>query len=231
MGEGVAVAARGEGKSGSRWYYRSAWWKCFLEQKRHGLPSRLLALRREVWLTSRTRWFILIIMNVYWLVIRAGAVWLTALMTLITGLPHFDCLCPNGHHKPFCLGLCSQSTGCCCAGGCCVRSEVSSSPNADTPETCCSCHHKARPSQTKQDPPAQLESPGCRKTIVQPDFAIVTTARSAAVDPSDLVSPVPAFASVVEGPCPFDRNGRLAWQCYRIPPPTDLVVNLKHLLI
>lgn len=185
----------------------------------------------EVWLTSRNRRIILLIMKLIRPVIRAGAVWLTALMTLVTGLPHFVCICPDGHRKPFCLGFCSPTTGCCCASECCARSEAPSSPNADTMETCCSCHHKARSSNTKQVPHAQLASQGCRKTIVQADFAIVTTGWRTAVDPSALVFPVPALDSVVKGPCPFDLDGRFAWRSCRIPPPTDLVVTLKHLLI
>lgn len=183
----------------------------------------------EVRLTSHNRRIILLSMNVIRRVVQPGVVWLTALMTLVTGLPHFDCLCPDGHHKPFCFGFCFQSTGC-CVSGCCVRSEKSS-PKADATETCCSCHCKPKPSHTQPVPQAQLESQGCRKTFVQADFAIITTARRAAGDTSTLVAPVPAFDSVVIGLDPFDLNGRLTWQRCSIPPPTDLVVHLKHLLI
>src|SRR5947209_9321824 len=51
-----------------------------------------------------------------------GLVWLTAAMTVVAGTPHFACRCPDGHVKPFCLGLASKTTGCCCGSACCSGS-------------------------------------------------------------------------------------------------------------
>ena len=53
-----------------------------------------------------------------------GLVWLTAAMTLVAGLPHFDCRCPSGQVKPFCLATASKKTGCCCGGACCTIDEI-----------------------------------------------------------------------------------------------------------
>jgi hypothetical protein len=45
--------------------------------------------------------------------ILTGSVHLTAAMLLVTGLPHFECRCPNGHRRPFCLALFASSLGRC----------------------------------------------------------------------------------------------------------------------
>jgi hypothetical protein len=45
-------------------------------------------------------------------ILCAGHVWLTAAMTLVAGFPHFECRCPAGQFKPFCLGFCSATHGC-----------------------------------------------------------------------------------------------------------------------
>src|SRR5438552_17897173 len=50
-----------------------------------------------------------------------GHVWLTAIMTLVAGLPHWQCLCPNGNTKSACLEITSSAQACCCNGGCCGK--------------------------------------------------------------------------------------------------------------
>jgi hypothetical protein len=45
--------------------------------------------------------------------ILTGSVHLTAAMLLVAGLPHFECRCPNGHRRLFCLSLFSSSLGRC----------------------------------------------------------------------------------------------------------------------
>lgn len=43
--------------------------------------------------------------------------WLMTVAALLAGVPYFDCICPGGSYKPFCLGLRMGAAGC-CSGGC-----------------------------------------------------------------------------------------------------------------
>lgn len=55
---------------------------------------------------------------------------LTASMTVVAGMPHFLCVCPDGSIKPFCSGPTTSpnsSATCCCGGTCC----------SDTSQCCC----------------------------------------------------------------------------------------------
>src|SRR5215475_7170923 len=75
-----------------------------------------------------------------------GQVWLTAAMTLIAGVPHFSCRCPDGHVKPFCLGLAPGGRAC-CDRPCCspvpddgLRDRaLDPVPAAPAGKTCCCC--------------------------------------------------------------------------------------------
>jgi hypothetical protein len=52
----------------------------------------------------------------------SGLACLAALLTPLSGVPHIVCRCPDGHVKPFCLGITvPKSGGCCCRGSCCSR--------------------------------------------------------------------------------------------------------------
>src|SRR5438067_5740079 len=89
--------------------------------------------------------------------VRFVAGWLAAGTMLFAGIPHSDCVCPNGGHKPFCLSAPSAG-GCCCGGACCSESEGN----------CCS---------PASEPPA--EARGCcdREPGQQPEEAAVPHAR------------------------------------------------------
>jgi hypothetical protein len=56
--------------------------------------------------------------------VRAGCVWLTAVMTLVAGMPRFTCACPDGTRKTLCLGPASKSSNSCCGGACCAKNEA-----------------------------------------------------------------------------------------------------------
>lgn len=58
---------------------------------------------------------------------------LTASMTVVAGMPHFLCVCPDGSIKPFCPGPTVRSSfapACCCGGACC----------SDSQQCCCQGH-------------------------------------------------------------------------------------------
>ena len=76
--------------------------------------------------------------------IRTAFIGLTALMTLVTGLPHFRCQCPNGSVKPFCFGYGCSASACCCGGACPaspadVRHGRAPAPGRNRRAACCAC--------------------------------------------------------------------------------------------
>ena len=165
---------------------------------------------------------------------------MTALMTLVAGTPHFDCRCPNGRIKPFCLALLTGRTGCCCEGSCCSAPPgddekghtTHPSPAATVPKkACCCCKaHQGNARGGSRTAPG-LGKVGCQKSLAE--------MASAVSEPSVKVSEkalsahlfVPTLEPVTEhdgfGPGAF----LTAYHQHRIPPPTDLVTVLQHFLI
>lgn len=171
-------------------------------------------------------------------VVRAGVAFLMAVAMPLSGLPHFDCVCPDGHRKAFCSGRCSSDTGCCCAGSCC--------PSAQGGKCCCRvressqpgsagsgcCKHKTQqlPSPQAPNSESQLSGGCCHLTLVQAEPPGVFLAGEKVIPhPTDgLSAPLcqaPFVSLVSSGRGPF--SGR---SCQR-PPPTDLVITLCHLTI
>lgn len=165
---------------------------------------------------------------------QAVLVWLTVVTTLIASVPHFDCVCPNGKHKPFCLGVCSSRTGgCCCGGSCCVSAsgekccgqaqQPSSDPQGE--QSCCGESKE----QSKPDTPAkvnQVKGSCCTKTLAQGAFVVTPTKVTAEQNGLS----VPVSPSTVVLPAPMPAASLLSWE-HQLPPPTDLVITLQHFLI
>lgn len=159
-----------------------------------------------------------------------GQAWLTAVMMLITGIPHFSCLCPDGRVKPFCLNLASETLGCCCGGTCCsatnggtccrgAKNRVSTGQRQVAP--CCGQKH----SPTSHDAVGQR---CCGKTVAQPDVYTVSPSKTSAAK----IAPVVAFLLPVGAPAlalPTVACGR--WEKHLQSPPTDLSTLLQRLLI
>jgi hypothetical protein len=158
----------------------------------------------------------------------AVLVWLTAATTLVAGVPHFDCLCPNGDRKPFCLGLASKATSCCCGGACCGTGGGASCCQAQA--SCCS-HHKATSAKRPSNKHYQIGRTGCQRSLVLTLCAAVTPGRPTTDEGFPALRlaavPAPAVLSVL----PIRGTWLLTWRHYRLPPPPDLIVTLQHFLI
>jgi hypothetical protein len=171
--------------------------------------------------------------------VRFVVVVLTAGMTLLTGIPHFDCVCPNGQHKPFCLSL-SSANGCCCGGACCSGSEghkcccsrSSDSLNGpDTKQHSC-CEQEQFQYEDTAPAPAQFQKACCTRTLAENVFLAV-----APTEPTSLIHPLtgPVFflpTPALTVPVALAHSGAnwLSWPNFH-SPPTDLVVAFKHFLI
>lgn len=148
--------------------------------------------------------------------VLAGQVWLMAIMTLVAGLPRLQCVCPDGHIKPFCLR------------SCCARAEYAPSAKiADKQQHDCCCG-KGKNKSKPAGPESRLDGGRCLKTIVSPaDTTDGQTETPAATEwaSAALLSPL----GIV--PCSPGTTCARAWLIHSPAPPTDLLTLLQHFLI
>jgi hypothetical protein len=155
--------------------------------------------------------------------VRGGMACLAALLTLLSGTPHLDCLCPDGHLKLFCSSFGSGPSSCCCHGSCC-QANAGEKKRAG----CCCCH--GRHARGRTTPGSRISAPACRKTLSRSETATLP-AQTADESHFTAALAVPALFAALAVP-PADAWGcRLSWQSYHQPPPTDLVIALRHLTI
>ncbi|HEY7153128.1 MAG TPA: hypothetical protein VH575_04115 [Gemmataceae bacterium] len=146
---------------------------------------------------------------------------LTAFTTLIAGTPHFHCICPDGHVKPFCLSFFSR-TPCCCAGSCCASAPAAG--NHPRKQTSCCCHAAQR--QAEERGP-QVRAAGCKKTLVDAEASNVTAPLRDVGQDTGIIVGVAASETFVVMPISASETGRLAPRHHRSPPP-DLLTLLQH---
>jgi hypothetical protein len=163
---------------------------------------------------------------------RAVLVGLSTLMTTVAGIPHFDCRCPNGDVKPFCFGLSSGRSGCCCAvrgGTCCCHVRRSPSAARAKKAPCCA----RGPGQSKSEPAPHgqsvVDANGCAKRLADP----VTLAFTAKPTPSvyllaDVGLPLQA---VLVSSATSGAPGQPFGQAHLSAPPPDLLTLLQRLLL
>ncbi len=171
-------------------------------------------------------------------VVQTGATWLTAIMMLIAGTPHFDCRCPNGNIKHICLSLFSGKSGCCCEGSCCsaIRGDDAKdltdhpSPSAAVAKAGCCCKGRQENARDESQTDARLGKAGCQKTLAKAAAAIAEPAMKAPVQDPTAHLFVPA-AELLAGQDGFGACDCLFAHRYHWPPPTDLVTVLQRFLI
>jgi len=161
-------------------------------------------------------------------------------MMLVAGVPHFDCRCPNGHVKPYCLALRSGKTGCCCDGSCCPTSSrdgekavsAHTSPSATTAKkTCCCCKDHREGTGSESRTGTGFEKAGCQKTLAEAAVAVPGPSVNESVQDltAHLFIPTsePALSHYGFAACDCLLANHYHWP----PPPTDLVTVLQHFLI
>ena len=173
---------------------------------------------------------------------RAASViggWATAVMTLLAGLPHFECRCPDGHVKPFWLGLASGVSSCCCGCSCCSSSTkprcccrpsgVLSSGHSE--KGCCRCRHQVgQPAKPLPDDGWVAQHPGCVKTLVAWKWSALTAHKKFRLDDPSGVNNPPSASTLVH-PGQSARHEWISWLVHSPAPPADLVTLLQRLLI
>ncbi|SRR5579885_1284667 len=172
-------------------------------------------------------------------------VWLAAAMTVVAGVPHASCRCPDGRIKPFCSGSTAKKGGCCCDGECCCGKagtacccKKSDSEPQGAPASCCgqqdepagSCHgHHDQPApNAPATAQPSLTGSCCTITLAQPEASTFLSPERVVVKDVTLgallaVRLAPLGAAPTE-PWSFRHE-------HQRPPPTDLVTTLQRLLI
>lgn len=145
-------------------------------------------------------------------------VWLTAVTTLVAGLPQVQCRCPDGRIKAFCLSS-LVGKNCCHDDHCCAMA-----PD-DEPATTCCCSQKIEADATA----LRLEAPACSKTLVEP--SIYALAEAPTTLAKDISAPgwfLPATASMVLDLDPVSRGPLFP---HFLAVPSDRVIVFQHFLI
>ena len=169
----------------------------------------------------------------------SALVWLTAVMTLIAGSPHFDCVCPDGHFKLFCLASAFEKAGCCCGGRCCSSGQscscCSESASAASPKpkqrSCCSRESRGHKPAAAPATTVQIQQPHCCVKIATLPKSFTSSPAKMVVQPDTTPSLSLPVAALAASPVPVTKRGRASWQVHLLAPPTDLVIALQHLLI
>jgi hypothetical protein len=161
-------------------------------------------------------------------------VWLTATMTLVAGIPRFDCRCSEGQAKPFrpvssaskcCCGRCGESSGN-GSRSCCL---AASSAKVAKAVTCCqtsrlSAASKALPASGQISPSAC-----CLKSVAQAQSAFPAhSIRSLA---KIHLEPALAFLATLSLSLAVDGSEQSILSFHSLAPPVNLVTLLQHLLI
>ncbi len=183
--------------------------------------------------------------------------WLTAASTLVAGLPHFECVCPDGQRKPVCRGVKDAATGCCCGGSCCSSNgqSVEGTVRSKSRGGCCCCCPQGEDTRRDKSGPTRDEPQGHVRQASQPakgkkaDDAlrlgrsqcvrmlthaddVTSTVNKATAKVAASLEPFALPADhPTPGSVPATASPRDSWQLSHAPPPTDLVIILLHLVI
>ena len=162
-----------------------------------------------------------------------GQAWLTAAMTLVSGIPHFACRCPDGDFKPFCIGTVSATSGCCCNSNCCSSADGSccraqSQIAADQVQAQSCCRHQSRQSSNSPGKQQAIKAGSCAKAPASSGARISQSKTILGKELTAQAFSAPQYVIVLGLQT---MTGHSSWQSHQLPPPTDLVTTLQHLLI
>jgi len=161
-------------------------------------------------------------------VASVGQVWLTALITLVSGIPVVECRCSR--EVPLASGRVATAPACCCGGKCC----------ASTESTGC-CHAPVREIQEPALVPHDgLKAPGnnqgelrgsqCVQALAQPQSYSPAPARTFAGNDTTPGAHLPSLLVTI-AVVPATMDGQSRWGGQPLAPPPDLVTLHQHFLI
>jgi len=149
----------------------------------------------------------------------------TALLTVATGVPRIQCVCPDGRVKFNCPG--PTSSRCCCDNSSApgeTGAAPSRCPTVGETHACCTRAKAKSASRSAGGGQAQASKPcGCQRTLVA--YALVSTVEKAGDDDGEAGAPATWSGHVVV-PKLTTRSG-WAKRRFLLPPP-DRVVLFCH---
>jgi hypothetical protein len=158
----------------------------------------------------------------------AGTVWLTAIITLIAGVPVSRCFCADGGEKSLLTPVSLPANSCCQCGTC---SEEDDQPPLPTPtdDNHACCQHQTHAASGPSRDSGQFRSKSCVKSVAV--MAPSTIPQEQKPDRPSLTAvwiAVPQFTLALS----VTANRPVAYfEVHLLPPPTDLVIALQHLVI
>lgn len=157
-------------------------------------------------------------------------VWATATSTLIASTPHFVCRCPDGTIKEFCFGCCGGKTCCSTKGGkgsCCKGNP--SGEKGPKHVSCCQAK-RGQPDRRGSVNGSSVSQKCCERTLAQTENLSVNREDAKVNASLSHCFAIPS-ETVLGQFTQINLPAHTAWQVYRVPPPTKLVVTLLHLVI
>jgi len=164
-----------------------------------------------------------------------GQVLLTAIMTVVAGMPHFSCVCPDGSVKVNCFtfssGSCCCGAGNCCGAtdgdGCCSRAKNGLS--ADHGKRSCCGQHQNQKTNGPTSGSINSKATCCVRSLATPDSSAASSGKT-------LPSKDNSFQSLsisVSPLSPVAKEANFAglWQTHQVAPPTDLFAIFCHFII
>jgi hypothetical protein len=158
-----------------------------------------------------------------------GHVWLTAIMTLVAGLPHWQCLCPNGTTKSARLELTAQAccgNGDCCGKRCCSAGRATVAKQNET-RNC--CKQLTAAASQKSDGQPTMQTAGCSRSLAANDQIAVSPSKRADVYQNVLLqSPALGHSTPMLMPA---AHSPTVWETHLLVPCTDRVLTFSRLVI
>lgn len=149
-----------------------------------------------------------------------------ALMTVTTGAPRIQCVCPDGRVKLFCPG--PSASGCCCAGPSSPDTPGAGPRSRGAPggaQSCCTRAANSPPARPAGDGLARAEKVcGCERTVgtAPVAYAAERAGEASQIDPDASVSWDATSDTPEQTARPVRVESRL------LHPPPDLVILLCH---
>ena len=156
-------------------------------------------------------------------ILRVGLLLLLAPAVLLSNRPINGCICPDGHFEQNCPRMrvhVETAPGSCCGCSCCKDRK------SCCESTCKSCCHSDR--NRKPTGPEFTRSTCSPAMLSVAVPAVVKVLKNGVDDSAPLLFDLPALDSVIAR----SQTGRyVPFDIDTGPPPTDLVMVLRHLLI
>ena len=162
-------------------------------------------------------------------ILRLGQVHVTAIMTLIAGMPYFVCACSPSSVRNDLPQPAIQLAECRCCGSC--GSNSGCKPTSESSKhSCCNSRSISRESQPNGNSP-QARGKGCRQLAALPNIQGAVSAPTS--KPIKTLSSMEALPVAILTPVmPIGpQRSDFRWTGHAPAPPPDLITSLQRLLI